>query len=194
MTVSVLDVKNEAALVFAAQNGDENALRLLLSRYEPFIRARSGSSGGACAEPDDLMQEGRMGLLSAVKSYQPDAGASFKTFAQLCINRQILSATRRASNKKNAPMRGYLPLDEAISNEIAGSSDQNPEDVVILRERLRAVKEALSGLFTPFERRLFSLYLGGLSYRDISKELKVSPKKIDNSLQQIKRKLGLLFD
>ena len=193
MTVSILDVKNEATLVYAAKNGDENALRLLLLKYEPFIKTRSLYSGGAYAEPDDLMQEGRMGFLSAVKNYQADGGASFKTFAQICIKRQILSATRRASNKKNAPMRGYLSLEEAVNNEISGPAAQNPEDVVIQREQISAVKAAIGGLFTPFERRLFSLYLDGLSYRDISNELKVSSKKIDNTLQQIKRKLSLLF-
>jgi RNA polymerase sigma factor, sigma-70 family len=194
MTVSILDVKSEADLIFAAKNGDENALRLLLLKYEPFIRACSGFSGGAGAEPDDLMQEGRMGFLSAIKNFRPDAGSSFRTFAHICIKRQILSVARRAASQKNAPMNGYIPLDEVVGTEIAGSASQNPEDVVILRERLLAVKTAINGVFTPFERRLFSLYLGGLPYRAIAKEMQVGPKKVDNTLQQIKRKLGLLFD
>lgn len=194
MTVSILDVKSEAALIFAAKNGDDNALRVLLSKFEPSIKAYAAVCGGAGAESDDLMQEGRMGFVSAIKNFQSDGGASFKTFAQVCIKRQIVSAARRASSKKNAPMRGYLPLDETATAQISDISVQNPEDVIILRERLNAVKTAVNSVFTPFERNLFSLYLGGSSYRAIAKEMQVTPKKIDNTLQHIKRKLSFLFE
>lgn len=192
-SASALDVvKNEIALVLLAKKGDDDALRVLLLRYEPFIKTYSGFAGGARIEPDDLMQEGRLGLISAIRYFRSDAGASFKTFARLCIKRQILSSVRCALNGKNLPMNGYVSLDDALENDIGGYP--NPEDVVILRERISAVKTAFDGVFTPFERKLFSLYLNGFSYNTIAQKMHVGPKKVDNNLQQIKRKLSLLFD
>jgi RNA polymerase sporulation-specific sigma factor len=191
---SSLAVKDDSSLALLARNGDDSALYVLLARYEPFIRAYSGYSSCAGVEIDDLMQEGRLGLISAVKCFRCDAGASFKTFACLCIKRQIVSAVRRAVSGKNVPMNSYVSLDDdAAKNEIPTDSS-NPEDMVILRERLTAVKTALTGMFSPFERKLFSLYLNGLSYNIIAETLNIKPKQVDNSLQRIKRKLTLLFN
>jgi RNA polymerase sporulation-specific sigma factor len=190
---SVLTVKDDSALALLARNGDENALHVLLIRYEPFIRTYSGFAGRAGVEADDLMQEGRLGLVSAVRRYNSEAGASFKTFAYLCIKRQIVSAVRRAVSGKNIPLNSYVSFDEMAKDEIACSDSLNPEDMVILRERISAVKAALAGMFTPFERRIFSLHLSGCSYKSIGKTMHISSKQVDNSLQRIKRKLSLLF-
>lgn len=199
MLCSAVAVKEESALVLLARSGDDNALHVLFVRYEPFIREYSGLAGCAGVESDDLMQEGRLGLVSAIKSFRDDAGASFKTFAFLCIKRQILSAVRRAVNGKNVPMNGYISLDDVSANDVSKSqflcaNTLNPEDTVILRERISAVKSALDVMFTPFERKLFLLYLNGFSYNAIAKTLHVGSKKVDNSLQRIKRRLSLLFD
>ena len=178
-----------------ARNGDDNALHVLFVRYEPFIRAYSGFAGCAGVETDDLMQEGRLGLVSAIRCFRGDAGASFKTFAFLCIKRQIVSAVRRAVSGKNVPMNGYISFDAmCVKKQVSCSDSSNPEDTVILRERISAVKAALEVMFTPFERKLFLLYLNGFSYNAIAKTLHVGSKKVDNSLQRIKRRLSLLFD
>lgn len=188
-------VEDDSVLAMMTRGGDDSALHELLARYEPFIRAYSEFVGRPGVEIDDLMQEGRLGLVSAAKYFSVESGASFKTFAYLCIKRQIVSALRRAFSGKNMPMNGYVSLDDDIAkNEIPCSDSTNPEDMVILRERISAVKTALAGMFAPEERKVFSLYLYGFSYNAIAREMCIGPKQVDNSLQRIKRKLSLLFD
>ena len=184
MKNSVLDDKDEN-LAFRAQNGDETALSAIFERFEPYIRFYSAQYKCSGVDFDDLVQEGGIGLVSAVRFFKSDAGAAFKTFACLCIRRQILSAMRKASKKD------IISLDY-LSN--LNSNVENPEDVVIMRERISSVKDALLMRFTPFERKLFLLYIEGFSYKSIAKELKVCTKKVDNSLQSIKRRLGVLIN
>lgn len=191
---SSLAVKDDIALVQAARNGSDDALQALLLRYEPFIRAYSGFFSCAGVETEDLMQEGRIGLVSAIRLFRCDAGASFKTYACLCIKRQIVSAVRCAVSGKNKPMMCYVPLEDIGKNEIPYSDLQNPEDMVINKERISTVKAAVADLFSPVERRIFSLYLNGFSYDAIAKAMNISKKQVDNSLQHIKRKLSLIFD
>jgi RNA polymerase sporulation-specific sigma factor len=192
-TIGLL-AEDESVLVLMARKGENEALHILLTRYEPFIRMCSEFDGNIGVEVDDLMQEGRLGLFSAVKSYRCEGGASFKTYACLCIKRHIFSAKRHAKRDKNLPMNSYVSLDDdAVKNTITLFTSANPEDIVISMERIAAVKDALTGMFSPFERRLFSLYLSGFSYCDIAESLHVCKKQVDNSLQHIKRKLSILF-
>jgi RNA polymerase sporulation-specific sigma factor len=189
-----LMTEDDSELVLMARKGENEALHTLLTRYEPFIRACSEFDGNIGVEADDLMQEGRLGLVSAMQCFRQDGGASFRTYACLCIKRHIYSAKRHARRDKNFPMNSYVSFDDDVAkNEIANFASANPEDIVISMERVAAVKDALAGMFTPFERRLFSLYLSGFSYNDMAENLHVSKKQVDNSLQHIKRKLSLLF-
>lgn len=184
MRNSGLDDKDEN-LAVRAQNGDETALRAIFERFEPYIRFYSAQYKCSRVDFDDLVQEGGIGLVSAVRFFRSDAGAAFKTFACLCIRRQILSAMRNVNRKE------VVSLDN-ISN--LNSNAENPEDVVIMRESISSVKDALLMSFTPFERKLFLLYIEGFSYKSIAKELRVGTKKVDNSLQSIKRRLGVLIN
>jgi RNA polymerase sporulation-specific sigma factor len=189
-----LMTEDDSELVLMARKGENEALHTLLTRYEPFIRACSEFDGNIGVEADDLMQEGRLGLVSAMQCFRQDGGASFRTYACLCIKRHIYSAKRHARRDKNFPMNSYVSFDDDVAkNEIANFASANPEDIVISMERVAAVKDALAGMFNPFEHRLFSLYLSGFSYNDMAKNLHVSKKQVDNSLQHIKRKLSMLF-
>lgn len=192
-SLSRLELNDDSKLAKMAADGDNEALQLLLIRYEPYIRACSNPNSNIGIETDDLMQEGRVGLISAAQRYQCDGGASFKTFAYICIKRQITSALRHAMRLKNLAMNNYVSLDDEENAEITESSEKSPEDIVISMERISVVKKALASMFNPYERRLFSLYISGFSYDDMANDLHVSKKYIDNSLQRIKRKLSLLF-
>lgn len=192
-STSNLELNDDSKLAEMSVNGDNEALQLLLARYEPFIRACSALNSNIGIEPDDLMQEGRVGLISAAQRYQRGGGASFKTYAYICIKRQIASALRNATRAKHLALNNYVSLDDESNAEIAGISEKSPEDIVISMERVSAVKKALSSMFSPFERKLFSLYLSGFSYDGMANDLHVSKKQVDNSLQRVKRKLSLLF-
>lgn len=191
---SSIAVKDDIVLALSARNGNDDALQTLLVRYEPFIRAYSGIFSCAGVETEDLMQEGRIGLVSAIRLFRCDAGASFKTYACLCIKRQIVSAMRYAISGKNKPMMCYVSLEDIGKNEISCSDSLNPEDMVINKERISTVKAAVADLFSPAERRIFSQYLNGFSYDAIAKTMNIGKKQVDNSLQHIKRKLSLIFD
>lgn len=192
-SLSSLELNDDSKLAKMAANGDNEALQQLLVRYEPYIRACSSPNSNIGIEADDLMQEGRLGLISAAQRYQCDGGASFKTYACICIKRQITSAVRHAMCLKNLVMNNYVSLDDEENAVITGFSEKSPEDIVISMESVSAVKKALSSMFSSFERKLFSLYLSGFSYEYMANDLHVNKKHIDNSLQRIKRKLSLLF-
>ncbi|HEX2937639.1 MAG TPA: sigma-70 family RNA polymerase sigma factor [Ruminiclostridium sp.] len=184
MQKSALNSEKDENLVLIAQNGSKTALSLIFERYSAYIRYFSMLFKYCDVDNDDLVQEGSIGLVSAVKCFRSDAGASFKTYACLCIKRQILSAARNARREKTLSFSEVEEIPKSVAN---------PEDVVIMRESISSVKNALIYGFSPFERKLFTLYIEGFSYKSIAKELQICTKKVDNSLQYIKRRLGVMI-
>lgn len=193
-SMTSLMANNDGTLAEMAGSGNDDALHLLLDRYEPVIKAYSGRYAKFGIDADDLMQEGRLGLVSAARSYHNERGASFKTFAALCIKRQITSAVRYALRGKNLPMHNYVSLDDDEAQNKISFSSVNPEDVVISNEQIDAVRKAVSVMFNSYERRLINLYLLGCSYETMAQQLHVSKKQVDNSLQRIKRRLIMIFN
>lgn len=184
--------QKDTALVRRIKNGDEDAFQVLLAGYERLIMARAASYHNAGLEADDLFQEGMIGLISAIRTYNPDGGASFKTYAMLCINRKMVSALRSALSQKQIPLNSYLSLnDQVLVHDSAFTIYFNPEDMVESREAIGIIKEVMKTHFSSLERRVLNLYVSGLSYAAMAKILNVSTKFIDNALQRIKRKLSL---
>lgn len=184
---------DDNTLVGAAQSGDENSLSVLLFKYEPFIKSYCSTLTCSGIDFEDLIQEGRIGLVSAVKLFRCDAGASFKTYACLCIKRQIVSAIRTAVSGKNSPMNAYVSFDDVSKDEAICEKSVSPEETVINREYLDAVKTALSGMFSEQERKIFLMHLNGYTYKVIAETVNTEVKQVDNSLQRIKRKLSVIF-
>lgn len=194
LSESVLMAKDDSVLAELAGKGDNDSLRLLLARYEPYIRACCRNCSNLGIDTEDLMQEGRLGLISATRRFRSDRGASFKTFAYLCIKRQITTAFRHARRGKNLPMNDFVSLDDTQAKvRIAEIASVNPEDVVISMERLAAIRNALTDMFSPLERKLFLLYLSGYTYESMASQLNICKKQVDNTLQRMKRKLVILF-
>lgn len=186
MQSSALNLQDDCELALKAQAGSGAALDLIFERFEPIIRYYSRRYMCAGVDMEDLVQEGSIGLFSAVRRFRGDAGAKFKTYACLCIRRQILSAIRSANRN------GFVLLENA-DIDFLGSAALNPEDVVVMKESISSLKNALLHGFSSFERRLFTLYISGFSYKAIAKELSVRTKKVDNSIQRIRRRLGILM-
>lgn len=184
---------DDLQLVQMVKNKDENALNVLFSRYESFIKSNSSMLNYPGIDFEDLIQEGRIGLVSAVNNFRCDAGASFKTYACLCIKRKIVSAVKNALNYKNNPMNTYIPIDD-LSKELSYSErSQNPEETVINKEQITAIRSALSNMFTSDERKIFLMYLSGYSYKNIAETFDIEVKQVDNSLQRVKRKLNMIL-
>ncbi len=185
-------------LLLGIREGDEEAERLLYERYKQLVRSRAHSYFLIGADHEDLVQEGMLGLYKAVCEYDPDKQASFKSFAELCITRQILSAIKNATRKKHSPLNHYVSLnrssaeansDLTLLDTVRSLSVADPEDVVIGQENFEQIMFYLEQALSPMERRVLGLYLDGYSYPQIASSIGKPLKSVDNAMQRVKHKL-----
>ena len=179
----------DAKLVKLVRDGDEMALSVLFDRYTPTVRMFSRTNGVAGIEPEDLMQEGMLGLFSAVLTIDPQQAASFKTYANVCIRRRISSARRLASGKKHLPLSGYLSLSGDSPACTLVNDQDNPEEQTISSEDISRIQKLIEEKLSDLERKVLERYLNGETYEAIAWKLGISPKTVDNALQRIRRKL-----
>ncbi len=169
-----------------AKNGDSKAFNSIASECEGIIVAKASLAHTKGVDFEDLLQEGYMALFNAVKSYVPEAGASFKTYAAVCIGNRIASVARDHGSSKNRALHDYSALED---NEMAADSNYEPEFAVFARDRMNMIYEYMSVLLSETENRVLTHYLSGESYGSIAAELNVTEKAVDNALQRARRKL-----
>jgi len=146
------------------------------------------------ADSEDIVQEGMIGLFNAIVSYDTRKDASFETYANLCITRQILNALKTASRKKHAPLNFYISLDLDDSNNELNLVDKNsPENLFISKEDGQNIVVAIYDVLSAFESSVLSLYLEGMNHVEIAKRLDKSEKSIDNAIQRIRNKTRSLL-
>ena len=184
-------------LAVLAQQGSDKALDFLLSKYFVYVRSKSLSYYIVGADRDDIIQEGMIGLFKAVRDFSSERGVSFKTFADVCVTRQIITAVKNASRQKHAPLNFYVSLNKPVSDDDEGSTfedvlghatDLSPEDILIKKEDADILGTEMNKILSKFELEVLSLYLGGNSYSDIAKAIGKDVKSVDNALQRIKKK------
>ncbi|MCR4615578.1 MAG: sigma-70 family RNA polymerase sigma factor [Clostridiales bacterium] len=176
-------------LVSLARRGDDSAMAILIARITPAVQARAAvNSVGSSVEFDDLTQEGMLGFLKAVYSFDEEGGASFRTYANTCINNRIVSVLRRQSRGKDIPSPAIVSLDEA-DFELPASSDDDPQEIISAEESVRQLDDTLSRKLSTMEKKVADLYLSGLSYGDIAVRLGISDKAVDNAIQRMRKKL-----
>ncbi len=188
---------NDEALALAAQAGDEEALTELLSRYRGMVWVKSTSYFLAGGEHDDVVQEGMIGLYKAIRDFDPSRPASFRSFADLCITRQIQTAVKLASRQKHLPLNRYIslsktdtPSEDAPLVELPDESyGVDPARVVLNRELLADLANGINTLLSELEKQVLLQHLDGKSYQEIATEMDKQVKSIDNALQRVKRKL-----
>ena len=181
--------------------GDRLAEEVLVERYNRLVRVCARPFFLAGGDSEDLIQEGMLGLLSAVRSFQTNKSASFRTYAEVCIKSRLISAVRAASSGKHSPLNSYISFETPSFDGIAdfssvaavGMPQPNPEDVIICREELQEHLDTAKGQLSGFEANVLSYYLEGLSYQEIATQVKRSPKSVDNAVQRIRRKLAQHF-
>ncbi len=185
----------ELYLALRIQGGEHNAFRELVKLYDGFIKRLISTADVPNDEKDDLYQEGLIGLYKAAVSYKEGSGASFSTFAGICIRHSVLSALRIYYGNKNKQLRSSLSLDAEDSDiiEAQGSVDAQPDVQLIEKEDYNALIFKIDSLLSPFERRIFKLYLKGTPYGEISATLRVPLKSVDNAVQRIRGKLKQLI-
>ena len=180
-----------------ARHGDVRATELLVSRYRGAVRARAANYFLVGADRDDLCQEGLIGLTKAVRDFDPDNGASFAAFADLCITRQILTAIKMATRLKHTPLNTYVSYDRphesdphrTIADTVAVEEGLDPLETLLADDGMRAVMAVVDEVLSSLEADVLKLYVDGRSYQEIAELLGRRTKSIDNALQRIKRKL-----
>ena len=183
-------------LVLLAQSGDEEAQEFLLDKYKFLVRAKSRAYFLIGADNEDIIQEGMIGLYKAVRDYNEEKNASFHSFAELCVNRQMITAIKAATRQKHQPLNSYVsfysensengyPLAETLTMDGIG----NPEQMMIDQENVAQFWEKLRTHLSKMEREVLDQYLAGFHYQQIAEKMGKSPKSIDNALSRIKAKI-----
>ena len=188
----------DEALCTLAASGDRIAEEALVMRYHRLVRICARPYFLAGGDSEDLIQEGMVGLLAAIREYDSGKAASFRTFAEVCIKNRLISVIKAAARDKHIPLNNYVsfetPLFSGNGDHYAyGAADQlqeDPEAILLGREAFQERMRALEGQLSGFEASVLRLYLNGLSYSEIAAEVNKSPKSVDNAVQRIRRKLA----
>jgi RNA polymerase sporulation-specific sigma factor len=187
-------------LVIRARNGDDGAMDTLIRRYTGFVRLKASSYFLAGGDSEDLIQEGLIGLYKAVRDFRSDKETSFRSFAELCITRQIITAIKTATRFKHAPLNTYVSFSQTpagqesegdctLGDALPGPGVDEPSICVISTEELQSLVFCLGTGLSPLESDALRLYLEGSSYEEMAENLEVDTKTIDNALQRVKRKI-----
>jgi RNA polymerase sporulation-specific sigma factor len=187
-------------LVLRARNGDSAALDGLMRRYTGFVRLKASSYFLAGGDAEDLVQEGLIGLYKAVRDFRSDKETSFRSFAELCVTRQIITAIKTATRYKHAPLNTYISFshtpagqesdgDCTLGDALPGPGVDDPAICVISTEELQSLVFTLGTGLSHLESEALRLYLDGNSYEEMAEQLGCDTKTIDNALQRVKRKI-----
>jgi RNA polymerase sporulation-specific sigma factor len=189
----------ESCLIIAAQSGDEGASALLMSKYRGFVRCKARSYFLAGADRDDVIQEGMIGLYKAIRDFKFERQASFRSFAELCVTRQLITAIKTAKRQKHSPLNTYVSLNRATGGEeegdrilsdiLAAREVCDPAELVISEWEASDIKRGFTEVLSPLESEVLRLYVDGKSYQEIAESLSRHVKSIDNALQRVKRKV-----
>ena len=195
-------------LAILANNGDDDALAKIFAENRDMLRGMANIYFMVGADRDDVIQEGMIGLLSAIRTFDPNAGASFKTFAELCVKRHIINAVKMAGRQKHKLLNEYVSIETAIGEKGSAGFDAgkpsledtlrapqttDPEQVVLLADLLAYVESNSRELFSGMEREVWRAYSQGAGAAKIAEKLDKSPKVVDNALTRIKGKINRLI-
>ncbi len=191
---------SDEELIIALRDGDGKVIDYIIEKYKELVRKKAGSMFILGADKEDLIQEGMIGLYKAVRDYDAGRDASFYTFADLCVSRQMYKAVEAQNRKKHAPLNSYVSIYEdetgkgdagEVANipELLSQAGMSPEDVVIDKEQTERLEQKIYDSLSDFERKVFNLRLTGLEYTDIARILGRDEKSTDNALSRIKVKV-----
>ncbi len=192
-----LDALSDEELVEETRNGRSEALDELLQRYRRFARIKARSYFLVGGDREDVVQEGMIGLYKAVRDYETGHGASFRSFAELCITRQILTAIKTATRQKHTPLNSYVSFDlpqhddgsRTVADTIEDVDTADPLTQLVQTDEVARLRELFDEVLSELESNVLQLYVEGRSYQEIADQLGRHVKSIDNALQRIKRKL-----
>ncbi|MDF2821413.1 MAG: hypothetical protein K0R15_1854 [Clostridiales bacterium] len=183
--------------------GDDLAMEFLINKYKNLVRKKTNAYFLIGADKDDLIQEGMIGLFKAIREYDESRDAKFITFADLCVSRQIFTAVKASNRLKHLPLNSYISLNKPLYEEESPNTKvedllelrnvESPEDVIIGKENLRRIEKELENNLSELEKEVLFLYLEGQGYVQIAEIMGKQAKSIDNALQRIRKKVGVIF-
>ena len=189
---------SDEELISRLREGHEDIRDYLMEKHKNLVRKKARALYLIGGDNDDLIQEGMIGLYKAIRDFDPARGASFHTFADLCISRQLYTAVQASQRQKHQPLNSYVSLSDSDNEEQTSSRasyaandvrNRNPEELFIARENLEDMEELIEKKLSRFEREVLRYYLSGMNYSQIADTLGKSSKATDNALQRIKKKI-----
>ena len=187
-----LEAKTDEEIIGYIREGRSELNEDRMERYKELVRKKASSMYILGAEREDLIQEGMIGLFKAIRDYDFGRDASFATFADLCVLRQMYTAIESTNRKKNIPLNNYVSLFEDPISDIE-DTNMTPEDEVISRENAVHIQEKIEKILSPFERKAFELWITGMTSTQIAAILSKDSKSTDNALTRAKNKLRKSF-
>ncbi len=175
-------------LILRIRDGELQIIDFVMEKYKNLAKSKSRSMFILGADNDDLIQEGMIGLFKAIRDYDTGRDASFYTFAELCITRQIYTAIQASNRQKHVPLNTSISLSAEHTIELQ-QEDGNPESIIIDQESANALEEMIVKELSGFEKQVLELYLTGMTYTEIAKVLNKDQKSTDNALQRMKGKV-----
>lgn len=192
------DPEVDERLLFQIKEGNNVALEELINKYKNFVRAKAKTYFLVGADKEDIVQEGMIGLFKAIRDFKDEKMVSFKSFAEICVTRQIITAIKTATRQKHMPLNSYISLNKPVYEDdgertlmetINHDTISDPEMLFIGKEELLRIEGKINEVLSSFELEVLYLYLQGKSYHEIAGELNKEVKSIDNALQRIKKKI-----
>lgn len=199
-----MDYRNisDEELILRLRDGESNITDFIMDKYKNLVRSKAKTMYILGADTEDLIQEGMIGLFKAIRDYDCGRDASFYTFADLCVSRQMYTAVQASRREKHVPLNTYISLysvnsaaereegeDVQLINALASGSGTNPEELLIDKENVENIERIIEKELSSFEKEVLDLYVIGMSYSQIAKVLGRDEKSTDNALQRIKTKL-----
>ena len=194
--ISPTNMYTDEQLAELAVSGSREAEELLVSRYHRLVRTCARPFFLAGGDSEDLTQEGMVGLIKAVREYDAQKEASFRTFAEICIRNRLYSVLRAAARDKHKALNQSVSLDtpdfdsNSYTSGPSNLAQRNPEDDMIDREHTAALLSGVRKQLSEFEAKILGYYLDGLSCREIAETVGKPPKSVDNAVQRIRRKVA----
>lgn len=187
---------SDEQLIGQLRSGDSGVMDYILDKYKPLVRKKANAVFLIGGETDDLIQEGMIGLFKAVRDYDGGKEASFFSFAELCITRQLYKAVEASNRKKHAPLNTYISFyseteeeGHSLAETLTTGGMGDPEQMIIDQENLKQFWDGLREHLSPMEQQVLDEYLQGNNYQQIAEHMNKPPKTIDNALQRIKTKV-----
>lgn len=194
---------SDESLITLIKSGDSHAQNFLLEKYSNLVNVKATKFFLVGGENDDIVQEGMIGLYKAIKAFDTDKDNSFKTFANLCIERQLITAIKMSNRQKHIPLNSSFSLnvsafeendDTSIMEVLDTKTAEDPLDTITKKEYFTSIEDTLDKNLSGFEKDVLDLFVQGDSYIDIATKLKSTAKSVDNAIQRIRKKASKIIE